>query len=273
MENNENIENFRFGDFVREFRMRKGLSKPELAKEAEIPTTYVYDMEAGRIPAVKGDQLERLADALCLNKEERATFYELAELSWQKKEDNQGGVYEFKDYLHDRRTSMGLSLSELSWRAGRKISRTYIAKMEKGERPAPTGERLRWLAIALELDREEEKKFNDLAARSRNEVAEDIADTVNKDSSLRETIRAASEEKPGIINWAYTVQRPDESKKRILHYATLLNDSLKVVIEEGMGKKIEDADWEEIYEYVRVSLSVFKNEQDNEESDHTDNDQ
>ncbi|HEU5349435.1 MAG TPA: helix-turn-helix domain-containing protein [Ktedonobacterales bacterium] len=70
-----------FGERLREFRTLRGKSIDDLAAEVEIPPSVLRDMESGARPAPSKGTIFALAAALHLDKLDRATLLEAAELS------------------------------------------------------------------------------------------------------------------------------------------------------------------------------------------------
>src|SRR5690348_11718651 len=71
----------RFGDLLYQHRTLRGLSVDELAAAANIAPSALRDIEAGKRPAPPESVATALAEALQLDKEERETFLDSADLN------------------------------------------------------------------------------------------------------------------------------------------------------------------------------------------------
>jgi class 3 adenylate cyclase len=70
----------RFGDHLRDYRTLRGMTIEQVAEAARLAPSALRDMEAGKRQAPSVDVVKTLADALRLNKQERETLMEAAEL-------------------------------------------------------------------------------------------------------------------------------------------------------------------------------------------------
>jgi class 3 adenylate cyclase len=70
----------RFGDLLYQHRTLRGLSVDELAASVNIAPSALRDIEAGKRPAPPENVAKAMADALGLDKEDRETFLEAADL-------------------------------------------------------------------------------------------------------------------------------------------------------------------------------------------------
>jgi class 3 adenylate cyclase len=70
----------RFGELLYQSRTLRGLSVDELAAAVNIAPSAIRDMEAGKRPAPPENVAKAMADALGLDKDERETFLEAADL-------------------------------------------------------------------------------------------------------------------------------------------------------------------------------------------------
>ena len=64
----------RFGELVRRYRLRAGLTQRELAKHAGLDFTYLSKIESSKVPPPTRDVVEALAKESKLSAEEREEF-------------------------------------------------------------------------------------------------------------------------------------------------------------------------------------------------------
>ena len=67
-----------FGDLVKQYRRRAGLTQRQLAERAKLDFTYVSKIEGNRVPPPARDSIEAMATVLKLNPEEREGLISLA---------------------------------------------------------------------------------------------------------------------------------------------------------------------------------------------------
>ena len=120
--------------------------------------------------------------------------------------------FTFGEYLLHRRKSLGMSARELA--ISSQISAVYICDLEKGNRPAPTDEKLERLAQALRVsDKEERAMFYDLAAKSKNSVSKDLPDYIMEKDIVRAALRTAKECDATDKEWQEFIERLRERMK------------------------------------------------------------
>lgn len=49
---------------LKEFRLKRGMNQPQLAKRSEVPQAMISNIETGKVPAPRVDTLHKLAVAL-----------------------------------------------------------------------------------------------------------------------------------------------------------------------------------------------------------------
>lgn len=74
-----------FGAFVRQKRMEQGLSLRRLAARLGLSPVYMSNIETDRKPAPSQENLDKLAEELCLSKTDRELFLDLAAASQKMK--------------------------------------------------------------------------------------------------------------------------------------------------------------------------------------------
>ena len=105
----------------------------------------------------------------------------------------------FGGFVKTRRQSLNITLRAFAERL--EIAPSYMSDIEKGKRNAPTQEVLEKMASVLALNAEDRNKFFDLAAESKNEVAQDLTRYVSENKSVRVALRRAKELNLGEDEW------------------------------------------------------------------------
>ena len=127
----------------------------------------------------------------------------------------------FGVFLRDLRQEKEIGQRKLARRLG--ISAPYLNDIEKGKRPAPKEEILRNMAEALEADLQ---RMFDLAAQSRNEIPEDVANIIKQNPEITPLVRA-------IADYGLDGQKIKEVKKNIE------SSNVKgLIIAAGMGSRL-----------------------------------
>ena len=92
---------------------------------------------------------------------------------------NLGGFsMDFGEYISQKRKEKKLTIRELASKLN--ISFTYLSDVEKGRAKAFKSDILKLIIEILQLDDDEQDKLNDLAGKSQNKVAPDIAEFFEK---------------------------------------------------------------------------------------------
>ena len=97
----------------------------------------------------------------------------------------------FAGFLKEKRQERGQTLRGLAEEIG--IAPSYLSDIEKEKRNAPTLDILEKIIKVLELTEEEINLFNDLAAKNKNQIANDITDYVANNQNVRVALRKAKE--------------------------------------------------------------------------------
>lgn len=105
----------------------------------------------------------------------------------------------FGGFVKDKRQSLNITLRALAERL--EIAPSYMSDIEKGKRNAPTQEVLEKMASVLELNNDDRNKLFDLAAESKNEVAQDLTQYLSENKSVRVALRRAKELNLGEDEW------------------------------------------------------------------------
>ena len=116
----------------------------------------------------------------------------------------------FGNYLKKRRESLGMSIRGLA--AELKVSAAYISDIEKGNRYAPSQEKLERLIEVLQIPEDDRLAFNDLASATHGFSYEDINPYLGRESHARVALRKA--EKMGLSDsfWISVIERMDQEE-------------------------------------------------------------
>lgn len=116
----------------------------------------------------------------------------------------------FGTYLRKRRESLGMSIRGLA--AELKVSAAYISDIEKGNRYAPSQEKLERLMEVLQIPEEDRLAFNDLASATHGFLYEDINPYLGREPHARVALRKA--EKMGLSDsfWISVIERMDQEE-------------------------------------------------------------
>lgn len=68
----------RFGDFIKEMRLAKGINLRKLAEELNIAPAYMSDIEKNKRNSPSQEKMIKLAEILSLTEEEKNYMYDLA---------------------------------------------------------------------------------------------------------------------------------------------------------------------------------------------------
>ncbi len=101
----------------------------------------------------------------------------------------------FGEYIRERRKGDChddyMSLRMLAAKCG--LSPVHLSNIENDRRPAPAKEHLERIADALRLDKMEQETFYELAAKSKDSVAEDLPDYIKANNVVRAALRTAKD--------------------------------------------------------------------------------
>lgn len=93
------------------------------------------------------------------------------------------------------------------------IAPSYVSDIEKGKRNAPTQEILEDMVRVLKLNDDEKNKLFDLAAESKNEIAQDITEYVSDNQNVKVALRRAKELNLGEEEWLQIIKDMTKGKK------------------------------------------------------------
>ncbi|MCR5308044.1 MAG: helix-turn-helix transcriptional regulator [bacterium] len=116
----------------------------------------------------------------------------------------------FGCFVKEKRQQKGISLRGLADLLG--IAPSYMSDIEKGHRNAPTKEILDKMISILELSKNEEIEFLDLAAMSKSTVANDIVDYLSDNPNIRVALRKAKDLNFGDEEWIKIIEEMTKKK-------------------------------------------------------------
>ena len=93
----------------------------------------------------------------------------------------------FGEYINKKRQQKGKTLRGFAEELD--ISPSYLSDIENGNRSAPNQDVLNKMIELLELNKEESNKLLDLAAASKETVADDLKEMINENETLRDFLR------------------------------------------------------------------------------------
>lgn len=112
----------------------------------------------------------------------------------------------FGVFVRCRRSKIGISLRALAARLD--ISAVYLSNMENSRRPAPPKPLLERMMKELRLNREDQERMLDLAARSQNQrVSADLPEYIMGHDIVRAALRTAKESDATDAEWQEFIDR------------------------------------------------------------------
>ena len=105
----------------------------------------------------------------------------------------------FGEFVKKKRQKLGITLRAFAEELH--IAPSYMSDIEKGKRNAPTQDILENMSKILKLNNEDKNTLLDLAANSKNEIAQDITTYVSENSKVRVALRRAKELNLGDEEW------------------------------------------------------------------------
>ena len=118
----------RFGDFIKEKRLKKEINLRKLAEMLDVAPAYISDIEKGKRNSPAQDKMEKLVEILSLTEEEKNEMYDLA-----AKDRENAVAPDISDYIKTNdtvrvalRKARNLNLGEQEWLK-------IIEEMENGE--------------------------------------------------------------------------------------------------------------------------------------------
>ena len=105
----------------------------------------------------------------------------------------------FGEFVKDKRQKLGITLRAFA--DALHIAPSYMSDIEKGKRNAPTQDILENMSQILKLNDEDKNTLFDLAANSKNEIAQDLTTYVSENPKVRVALRRAKELNLGDDDW------------------------------------------------------------------------
>lgn len=97
----------------------------------------------------------------------------------------------FDEFIKEKRQNKGITLRAFADMID--IAPAYMSDIEKSKRNAPTQEILEKMVKVLELSNDEANELFDLAASSKNAIAQDLKEYVSDNQSVRVALRKAKD--------------------------------------------------------------------------------
>ena len=110
----------------------------------------------------------------------------------------------FGEFIKEKRQNKGITLSAFADKVG--IAPAYMSDIEKSKRNAPTQEILEKMIIVLELSDDEANELFDLAASSKNAIAQDLKKYVSDNQKVRVALRKAKDLNLGDDEWIKIIE-------------------------------------------------------------------
>lgn len=117
----------------------------------------------------------------------------------------------FGEFVKEKRQSLNITLRAFADELD--IAPSYVSDIEKGKRNAPTQDILDAMVRVLKLNNDEKNKLFDLAAESKNEIAQDITEYVSDNQNVRVALRRAKELNLGEEEWLQIIEDMMKGKK------------------------------------------------------------
>ena len=117
----------------------------------------------------------------------------------------------FGEFVKEKRQSLNITLRAFADKLG--IAPSYMSDIEKGKRNAPTQDILDMMVCVLKLNDHDKNRLFDLAAESKNEIAQDITEYVRDNKNVRVAIRRAKELNLGEEEWLQIIENMMKGKK------------------------------------------------------------
>ena len=110
----------------------------------------------------------------------------------------------FGEFIKQKRQEKGKTLRGLADEIG--IAPSYMSDIEKGKRNAPTQEYLDKFITVLDLNEEERNELFDLAAKSKDTIAQDLTEYVSDNPKVRVALRRAIDLDLGDDEWIKIIE-------------------------------------------------------------------
>lgn len=110
----------------------------------------------------------------------------------------------FGEFIKEKRQNKGITLRAFADMV--EIAPAYMSDIEKSKRNAPTQEILEKMIKVLELSNEEANELFDLAASSKDAIAQDLKEYVSGNQNVRAALRKAKNLKLGDDEWIKIIE-------------------------------------------------------------------
>lgn len=110
----------------------------------------------------------------------------------------------FGEFIKEKRQNKGITLRAFADMV--EIAPAYMSDIEKSKRNAPTQEILEKMIKVLELSNEEANELFDLAASSKDAIAQDLKEYVSGNQNVRAALRKAKDLKLGDDEWIKIIE-------------------------------------------------------------------
>ncbi len=110
----------------------------------------------------------------------------------------------FGEFIKEKRQNKGITLRAFADMI--EIAPAYMSDIEKSKRNAPTQEILEKMIKVLELSNEEANELFDLAASSKDAIAQDLKEYVSGNQNVRAALRKAKDLKLGDDEWIKIIE-------------------------------------------------------------------
>lgn len=110
----------------------------------------------------------------------------------------------FGEFIKEKRQNKGITLRAFADMV--EIAPAYMSDIEKSKRNAPTQEILEKMIKVLELSNEDANELFDLAASSKDAIAQDLKEYVSGNQNVRAALRKAKDLKLGDDEWIKIIE-------------------------------------------------------------------
>lgn len=110
----------------------------------------------------------------------------------------------FGEFIKEKRQNKGITLRAFADMID--IAPAYMSDIEKSKRNAPTQEILEKMVKVLDLSNDETNELFDLAANSKDAIAQDLKEYVSDNQNVRVALRKAKELNLGDDEWIRIIE-------------------------------------------------------------------
>lgn len=110
----------------------------------------------------------------------------------------------FGEFIKEKRQNKGITLRAFADKVD--IAPAYMSDIEKSKRNAPTQEILEKMVKVLGLSNEEANELFDLAASSKDAIAQDLKEYVSENQNVRVALRKAKDLNLGDDEWIKIIE-------------------------------------------------------------------